>query len=62
MEKYLDIICGYIRGEVNLENATLKLVRYGFKRKSVLKVLKDVERRNIIELSDLKNAEDSSNA
>ena len=44
----ISAITDYIRGSKNLEEATENLRRSGFEDKAIEKVLKDIERKNII--------------
>ncbi len=48
MEKYTDIISKYIKGEVNLEQASEILMEFIPNKNNIIKVLKDTPRRNII--------------
>tara|TARA_B110000503_G_C6991008_1_gene347338 strand:+ start:528 stop:704 length:177 start_codon:yes stop_codon:yes gene_type:complete len=47
----LAIVVDYIRGEINLENATKKLQIIGLNKKKIKKILKDTPRDNIIKIN-----------
>ena len=48
--KALEIIVKYIRGDINLENTAKNLEIIGLDKKSILKILRDTPRDNIIKL------------
>ena len=46
--KILNVVVKYIRGDINLKNATNVLKEFGFSEKNTVKVLKGTPRKNII--------------
>ena len=58
LQKSLETVTGYIRGELNLEDAVERLEELGHVKKSILKVLKDIERNNLINFKTKKRLGD----
>ncbi len=58
LQKILETVTGYIRGELNLEEAVQRLEELGHVKKSILKVLKDTERNNLINFNTKKRIGD----
>lgn len=48
LQKSLETVTRYIRGELNLDEAVQRLEELGHVKKSILKVLKDTDRNNLI--------------
>ena len=57
----LDAITSYIRGNINLDEATDILTTLGHSLKSARKVLKETERNNIIKLTPKKKQKTKNN-
>jgi hypothetical protein len=57
LQKSLETVTGYIRGELNLEEAVQRLQELGHVKKSILKVLKDTDRNNLINIKTKKDLE-----
>ena len=58
LQKSLETVTGYIRGELNLEEAVQRLQELGHVKKSILKVLKDTDRNNLINFKTKKRLGD----
>ena len=58
LQKSLETVTGYIRGELNLEETVQRLEELGHVKKSILKVLKDTKRNNLINFKTKKRLGD----
>ena len=50
LQRSLSVITDYIKGKVNLTEATTELCKLGHNKKSIKQVLKNTERNNIFNL------------
>ena len=60
LQASLDEVVAYIRGDVNLEEATERLEQLGHTKKSANKVLRDTDRNNIFSFQTKSRLGDSS--
>ena len=60
LQASLDEVVAYIRGDVNLEEATERLEQLGHSKKSADKVLKDTIRNNVFSFQTKSRLGDSS--
>ena len=60
LEASLEEVIGYIKGELNLEEAVAKLERLGHDKKSAIKVLRNTDRNNIFSFQTKSRLGDNS--
>ncbi len=61
LEASLSVITNYIRGNINLEQATYSLTELGHSKKSTRKVLLETKRNNVLKLTPKKKEKKINN-
>ena len=60
LEASLEEVIGYIKGEINLEEAVARLEQLGHDKKSAIKVLRNTDRNNIFSFQTKSRLGDNS--